>query len=605
MANPPLNFAQVAFSDQRPTCVEIAVSAIDTNCMGCLPQPLAANASSCFIGVTYLTSRFTVNYVVNGIGGSYFFGDQGVYEVVVGADGTPSVLELHEPVNDAVPLIVALFSLLALNFIIRGLYWIRDKFEGSRRQRLPPESSQRLVEEVSLQQLGKLSPPQDEGQQLVSRQSAAAVQIAETGAVVARGKVRYVCLDTLRGISLSVMIFVNYGGGGYWYLDHSAWNGLTVADLVFPWFIFMMGASAAVVLSSAAKRGTPKSTVMINALRRSVTLCCYGLLIAAGNRDGSTQFSTLRIPGVLQRFGVSYLAVVAIMYCLPPGEASPVALGDETSTTDNEASNDGMPRRVLHSIKCGIREDFTPYRFQWAIVVTLALIWILVTFSFAFPGCPAGYIGPGGISDEGKYANCTGGIAAYIDYKFFGENHIYQDGTFVGPYETTTFHDPEGLLGVLNSIVLCYAGAVAGRVLLRTSSATPARTIARLAIYGSLLCFAAACLCGFTQNSGPIPVNKNLWSTSFVLLLSGFAMWLLAVLYLVVDVKKYWDGKPFVFLGLNSILVYMFSEMLASQSTLYVNDVTHAWLLFRNILSVSIWTTFAFWLHCHRWYFAI
>ena len=47
-------------------------------------------------------------------------------------------------------------------------------------------------------------------------------------------------LDSFRGISIVIMIFVNYGGGGYWFLAHSVWNGLTVADLVFPWFMWIM-----------------------------------------------------------------------------------------------------------------------------------------------------------------------------------------------------------------------------------------------------------------------------------------------------------------------------------------------------------------------------
>tara|TARA_B110000090_G_C13209553_1_gene380286 strand:+ start:72 stop:581 length:510 start_codon:yes stop_codon:yes gene_type:complete len=49
------------------------------------------------------------------------------------------------------------------------------------------------------------------------------------------------CLDTFRGMCLGMMIFVNYGGGGYWFFDHAAWNGLTFADILFPWFMWVMG----------------------------------------------------------------------------------------------------------------------------------------------------------------------------------------------------------------------------------------------------------------------------------------------------------------------------------------------------------------------------
>ena len=50
-----------------------------------------------------------------------------------------------------------------------------------------------------------------------------------------------VSLDTFRGLAITVMIFVNYGGGSYYFFNHSIWNGLTVADLVFPWFMWIMG----------------------------------------------------------------------------------------------------------------------------------------------------------------------------------------------------------------------------------------------------------------------------------------------------------------------------------------------------------------------------
>lgn len=52
-----------------------------------------------------------------------------------------------------------------------------------------------------------------------------------------------ISLDAFRGISLAIMIFVNYGSGGYWWIIHTDWNGLTIGDLVFPWFMWISGAS--------------------------------------------------------------------------------------------------------------------------------------------------------------------------------------------------------------------------------------------------------------------------------------------------------------------------------------------------------------------------
>ena len=122
------------------------------------------------------------------------------------------------------------------------------------------------------------------------------------------------------------MVFVNQGGGWYWWLNHSFWNGLTVADLVFPWFIFMMGTSLAIVLRSSARRGEPFTATLLRSLRRSVILFSFGLLVAMPNYPTTdphtTDLGTLRIPGVLQRFAISYIVVVLIAYGLPPREAA-------------------------------------------------------------------------------------------------------------------------------------------------------------------------------------------------------------------------------------------------------------------------------------------
>jgi hypothetical protein len=83
------------------------------------------------------------------------------------------------------------------------------------------------------------------GSETADGASSSSVSVSESSsaALVRRsikGKERLLSLDSFRGLSLSLMIFVNYGGGGYWFFDHASWNGLTVADLLFPWFVWMM-----------------------------------------------------------------------------------------------------------------------------------------------------------------------------------------------------------------------------------------------------------------------------------------------------------------------------------------------------------------------------
>ena len=80
------------------------------------------------------------------------------------------------------------------------------------------------------------------------------------------------------------------------------------------------------------------------------------------------------------------------------------------------------------------------------------------------PGCGRGYLGPGGIGDFGEYMNCTGGAAGYIDMQILGINHIYGSPTCQGVYLTGAY-DPEGILGNLTSIYLCFLGVQLGRIL--------------------------------------------------------------------------------------------------------------------------------------------
>ena len=108
------------------------------------------------------------------------------------------------------------------------------------------------------------------------------------------------------------MIFVNYGGGGYWFFDHSRWNGLTVADLVFPWFIWIMGVS--IVFSYKSRTKHTILSRLYQLVRRSVILFGLGLFLNNGE---------LRNPLTLLVFTVHYLMVngLAALRCVANGEA--------------------------------------------------------------------------------------------------------------------------------------------------------------------------------------------------------------------------------------------------------------------------------------------
>lgn len=232
-------------------------------------------------------------------------------------------------------------------------------------------------------------------------------------------------LDVFRGLTISGMIFVNYGGAGYSFLEHSAWNGITVADLVFPFFIFMLGFSIPISIRTLMKSNIYGIMIIRKIMTRSLVLLCIGLCLNSMSlSDGDLLH--LRIPGVLQRFAITYLFVAITYY---------------VSALIQKRLDQSYPSRIS---KLSILSS--------AFETSCSLMWLSVYIYFTFfweydIGCPIGYTGPGGISDEGKYYNCTGGAASYIDRYLFGEDHLYLDHEIKDMYLTNIKHDPEGLLG--------------------------------------------------------------------------------------------------------------------------------------------------------------
>ena len=91
-------------------------------------------------------------------------------------------------------------------------------------------------------------------------------------------------LDTFRGLSMAIVIFVNDGGGGYYFFDHATWNGLYLADLAFPWFMWIMGFCIPMSIRSAAKRKVPLSVLLFDYTKRSIKLFLLGFIwINIGN----------------------------------------------------------------------------------------------------------------------------------------------------------------------------------------------------------------------------------------------------------------------------------------------------------------------------------
>ncbi|XP_022105998.1 heparan-alpha-glucosaminide N-acetyltransferase-like [Acanthaster planci] len=380
-------------------------------------------------------------------------------------------------------------------------------------------------------------------------------------------------LDAFRGISIVIMIFVNHGGGGYWFFIHARWNGLTVADLVFPWFVFIMGTSMSLSFSSMIRHNVSQWTILKKIIRRSLILFGLGIML-----DGGTDLSTFRVPGVLQRFAISYL-VVASLHLV---SAKPKV----------------EDYRITKQYRLMFR-DLVDYWHEWLVIISLMVLYVCLVFFLPVPGCPTGYFGPGGPLVDGhmNLTNCTGGATGYIDRWILGEKHLYPHPTCKKVYHTTVNYDPEGILGSIPSIFITFLGLQAGKILLLHQYNSS--RIIRLLLWTLITGGPALLLCEASKEEGWIPISKNLWSLSFVLAMAGTSFLLLTFCYVTIDMKQWWSGVPFFFAGMNPITLYCGHEVLMDYFPFSWTAVygSHAELLAMSLLCASLWVAIAYYMY--------
>ncbi|XP_029173603.1 heparan-alpha-glucosaminide N-acetyltransferase-like isoform X2 [Nylanderia fulva] len=381
-----------------------------------------------------------------------------------------------------------------------------------------------------------------------------------------RSSTRIRSVDTFRGIAILLMIFVNNGGGKYVFFNHSAWNGLTVADLVLPWFAWIMGLSITISKRSELRVSNSRKKIILRCLQRAFILILLGLMLNSIHTDS---LKNLRFPGVLQLLAVSYFICATI----------------ETIFMK------------MHSQfgRFTILRDILNNWAQWLIILIIVMTHTLITFLLPVPNCPTGYLRPGGYSDFGKFPNCTGGAAGYIDRLIFG-NHIYSK--IENPvYGTILPHDPEGIMNTMSIILVVYLGVHAGKILLLYYQCNA--RIVRWLLWSGVTGIIAGILCYFDKESGVIPVSKKMMSLSFVLTVSCFAFLLYAILHFFIDYKHYWSGAPFIYAGLNPITLYighMITKGLFPWAW-HLSHPTHWSFLAMNLWTTTLWGIIAYWLY--------
>lgn len=313
-------------------------------------------------------------------------------------------------------------------------------------------------------------------------------------------------LDVFRGATIAFMILVNNAGdwGATWGpLLHAPWHGWTPTDLVFPFFLFIVGAAIPFALGPRLESGSADFPALRRKIaKRSALLFLLGLALI-WFPFYTVAWERARVPGVLQRIALVYL-VAALAY--------------------------------LH----------LNLRGRAILAVTL-----LAGYWAAMKLIPVEGFAAGDLSPEGN-------LAFRIDHLVLGP-HIWRYSPGPG--------DPEGIFSTVPAIVSALAGIFAGELLRRNAGRNVAREAPRTLTY---LTLAGAVLVLLGLALAPLfPINKNLWSPTYVLFTTGAALLALAATHFLVDVRRIeaWS-RPFAVFGRNAILAYVGSGALARLLTL-------------------------------------
>ncbi|XP_025412388.1 heparan-alpha-glucosaminide N-acetyltransferase isoform X2 [Sipha flava] len=376
---------------------------------------------------------------------------------------------------------------------------------------------------------------------------------------------RIASLDAFRGISIILMIFINLGGGEYWFFQHSPWNGFTLADFVMPWFCWVMGVSIAISLRSQLRSSTKRKYVFGRVVRRSIVLLVMGLVLNSVNYNN---LHTFRPMGVLQRLAFIYFIAATL----------------ETIFMKSQP--------YFTNTRLDVIRDIIESAPQWLIVIVLVAIHTIITFYLPVPGCPKGYLGPGGLYNKSSNVNCTGGAAGYIDRLVFGEHHMYP-GSSKSVYQSIPF-DPEGILSTLTNVLLVYMGVHAGRIILCYQYTN--ERIKRWIAWTIVLGLTGGILCNFSKEDGLIPFNKNLFSLSYTFITGSSAFLLFIMLFLIIEHWRLWSGSPFCEIGQNSIILYLGHNIFYNTLPWRwqpVNETSHTEYLLMDCWATIFWCAIA------------
>ncbi|GMJ12082.1 hypothetical protein like AT5G27730 [Hibiscus trionum] len=392
----------------------------------------------------------------------------------------------------------------------------------------------------------------EEEDKLVEEQRQEQEQQQQQQPLVKQKTKRIATLDAFRGLTIVLMILVDDAGGAYARIDHSPWNGCTLADFVMPFFLFIVGVAIALALKKIPKVKDAIRKICL----RTLKLLFWGVLLQGGYSHApndlvyGVDMKQIRWCGILQRIALVYFIVALI----------------ETLTTK-------LRPTVL---KPGYSSIFTAYRWQWLGGFVAFVIYMVTTYSLYVPDWSfdvktddettrytvkcgmRGHLGPA--------CNAVG----YVDREVWGINHLYaypvwqrlkactRSSPSAGPLREDAPSwcqapfEPEGLLSSISAILSGTIGIHYGHVLIHFKGHSERLKQWVSMALGLLI---VAIILHFTD---AIPINKQLYSFSYVCFTAGAAGIVFSAFYILIDV---WGMRtPFLFLewiGMNAMLIYV------------------------------------------------
>ncbi|MDV7137716.1 heparan-alpha-glucosaminide N-acetyltransferase domain-containing protein [Maribacter sp. TH_r10] len=328
-------------------------------------------------------------------------------------------------------------------------------------------------------------------------------------------KNRIISVDIFRGLTIVLMILVNTPGTWshvYAPLLHAKWHGYTPTDLVFPFFLFIVGTS----IAFAYQNKTASSATYRKIIVRSLKLIGLGLFLGAFmiSFPFIKDFESIRFPGVLQRIGVVFF-FAAILFM----------------------------------------------NFNWKTLIGICFTflvgyWLLMT-----------YVPVEGVAST--FDRAPNNLANYLDVKIFGTHNYKSD------------YDPEGFLSTLPSIATSLLGIFTGLIL---TSKREKKEMVLLGLGVVML------ILGYLWDI-IFPINKALWSSSFVLVTAGWANIFLGLIYYFSDVRDVKFGSIFKYVGANAITIYFLSSFISKiMGQIKVGETSlHGWL-FQNVYTHDFMT---------------